>query len=678
LHQEITHLSYPALLQNKLRSVLKPGKIPLRAVLVGPFVLLIVGTVGLTGFLAWRNGEQTVNDLGQQLRGQVSTQVKMYLSHFLEKPELIDRFNAKAVQLGQVKLEDPAGLERYLWHQTQLFTSISFIQFATETGEFVGAERTDRDSINIAISGKATDNVYTVYASDRNGKRTQLIRSTPNYDPRKRPWYIPPVRTGKSTWSPIYVGFGTQNLTIAKGLPLYSETGQLLGVTAADVSLAQIDTFLRELKIGKSGKVFLLERSGDLIADSTPDRPYVIQNGEVKRINAKNSPDRLLSSTIAHLNSRVGNLSNLTEAQGSEFISDGDRLLWQVIPFQNGQGIDWLILVVVPASDFTHEIDKNTRATFLLCLLSLGIAIAIGNFTARRIARPLLRLCDASKAISDGDLKQTVEVNNIKELHVLAKSFNQMSDQLQKADRLKTDFLSNISHELKTPLVSILGFTKVIDKKFDDIVVPLREVEDKKIQKSIKQIKENLGIITSESQRLTAIIANVLDITNLEAGKVAWEMQPTDMGELVEQAVTSYQSRFELKDLSLLTAIDPHLPEVMGDRDRLLQVMSNLLSNALKFTETGSVTCAVKQNRDLIIISVSDTGIGISKEDRGQVFEKFKQVGDILTGKPQGTGLGLPICKEIITHHGGRIWFESKLEQGSTFSFTLPIVLIEG
>lgn len=670
------------MLQKNLQSAIKPKKVPLRLILVVPFVLQIVGAVGLTGFLAWRNSEQAVNDLSLQLRNQVSTQVKMYLSNYLEKPELINQFNAKAVQLGQIQLEDTASLERHLWNQIQLFPLISYIQFGTETGEFVGAERQDKQRVDITISGKATGRNFSTYTTDKNGTRTQLIRSKPDYDPRQRPWYIAAAKEGKSAWSPIYVYFSSQKLAISKGLPLYSATGKLIGVTAVDLSLAQIDAFLQELKVGKSGRVFLLERSGNLIADSTPDSPYAIQSGKVERINAKNSSNYLLRSAFNHLQTKTGDLSHLKEAQSSEFSTRGDRILWQVIPFQDGQGIDWLILVVVPASDFTQEIDNNNRATFLLCLLSLGIAIAIGNFTANRIARPLLRLCDASRAIAEGDLDQDVEVNNIEELDVLAQSFNQMSDQLQKADRLKTDFLSNISHELKTPLVSILGFTKVIDKKFDDVVTPLKEVEDKKVQKSIRQIKENLGIVTSESQRLTAIITNVLDITNLEADKVVWNMQPLDIGDLVKESVTNFQQRFQDKGLSMSVEVEASLPQIMGDRDRLLQVISNLLSNALKFTETGSVTCVVKQESHSlqdtspkIIVSVSDTGIGISEADSPQVFEKFKQVGDLLTGKPQGTGLGLPICKEIITHHGGKIWFESKPEQGSNFSFTLPTIL---
>ncbi|NJM28692.1 MAG: hypothetical protein HC856_11780 [Pseudanabaena sp. RU_4_16] len=142
------------MLQKKLRSVIKPRKVPLRLVLVVPFVLQIVGAVGLTGFLAWRNGEQAVNDLAMQLRNQVSTQVKMYLSNYLEKPDLINQFNAKAVQLGQIKLGDAAGLERHLWNQIQLFPLISYIQFGTETGEFVGVERQDKHRVDITIPVK--------------------------------------------------------------------------------------------------------------------------------------------------------------------------------------------------------------------------------------------------------------------------------------------------------------------------------------------------------------------------------------------------------------------------------------------------------------------------------------------------------------------------------------------
>jgi CheY-like chemotaxis protein len=141
----------------------------------------------------------------------------------------------------------------------------------------------------------------------------------------------------------------------------------------------------------------------------------------------------------------------------------------------------------------------------------------------------------------------------------------------------------------------------------------------------------------------------------------------------LEQAIAATSAVFETKSLKLKKTIDKNIPEIEGDKDKLVQVLINLLSNAAKFTDKGSVSCAAKHKDNEIIVSIIDTGMGISIEDQDKVFDKFKQVGDTLTDKPKGTGLGLPICKEIIEHHGGRIWVESELGKGSTFAFSLPL-----
>jgi CheY-like chemotaxis protein len=144
---------------------------------------------------------------------------------------------------------------------------------------------------------------------------------------------------------------------------------------------------------------------------------------------------------------------------------------------------------------------------------------------------------------------------------------------------------------------------------------------------------------------------------------------------VVERAVLATTSLFDQKGIKLIKKIDNNLPDIIGDPDKLIQVVINLFSNAVKFTEKGNVTCEVSQKDSEVIVSVSDTGIGIAPEDYGAVFEQFKQVGgDTLTDKPKGTGLGLPICKEIVEHHSGRIWVESKIGKGSTFSFAIPFV----
>ncbi|WP_414754615.1 PAS domain S-box protein [Anabaena sp. CCY 9910] len=240
-------------------------------------------------------------------------------------------------------------------------------------------------------------------------------------------------------------------------------------------------------------------------------------------------------------------------------------------------------------------------------------------------------------------------------------------------DKMKTDFISTVSHELRTPLTSVLGFASIIQEKLQKDVFPILSTEDRKLQKTIKRVGDNLNIIVSEAERLTSLINDVLDIAKMEAGKVEWQMQPIDPGELLDWATTSTAALFETNGLQLLTEIESGLPQIIGDRNRLLQVLINLISNAVKFTEFGSVTCRVKQDKDGVCISVIDTGVGIAPEDQPKVFEKFRQVGDTLTDKPKGTGLGLPICKQIVEHHGGRIWVESEPGHGSVFSFHIPI-----
>ena len=245
----------------------------------------------------------------------------------------------------------------------------------------------------------------------------------------------------------------------------------------------------------------------------------------------------------------------------------------------------------------------------------------------------------------------------------------------KEVDQVKTDFISTVSHELRTPLTSILGFAKIVSKKLEDTIFPKVQVkaEDAKTQRAIRQVAQNINIMVSEGERLTKLINDVLDIAKMEAGRVDWNMQYVSVHELIERAASATFALFEQKRLELIVDVKEDLPKILGDRDRLLQVVINLISNAIKFTEEGSVTCKASCTDNELTVSVIDTGMGIPEVDQPKIFEKFKQVGNPLTDKPKGTGLGLSICQQIVKHHGGRIWVESDLGQGSTFSFTLPI-----
>ena len=219
----------------------------------------------------------------------------------------------------------------------------------------------------------------------------------------------------------------------------------------------------------------------------------------------------------------------------------------------------------------------------------------------------------------------------------------------------------------------MLGFAKLIKKRLDDVIFPVITSDDRKVKRALKQVGTNIGIIIAEGERLTSLINDVLDLAKIEAGKIDWNMQPIAIADVIEQSVAATSSLFAAKPVELVVEVEQSLPPVIGDHNRLIQVVVNLISNAVKFTAEGSVTCRAQRRGNEILVSVVDTGIGIAAADFERVFEQFVQVGDTLTDKPQGTGLGLPISKQIVEHHGGRIWVESQLGQGATFLFTLPV-----
>lgn len=249
------------------------------------------------------------------------------------------------------------------------------------------------------------------------------------------------------------------------------------------------------------------------------------------------------------------------------------------------------------------------------------------------------------------------------------------NQRLLELDKLKSDFLSSVSHELRTPLTSIRGFASLIDREFSRSFALLAS-EDGALQKKSQRISDNLAIILKESERLTRLINDVLDLSKIEAGRIEWRNELICAEKMVMDSLNAAQGMFDLKPaVALHFEIQENLPNIAGDTDRLQQVLVNLLNNAVKFTEQGKVTARAFLNQEhMIQIDVQDTGVGFSPEDAEAIFDKFQQSnkGDTLTSKPQGTGLGLTITREIITWHGGRIWARSELGKGSVFSLVLP------
>jgi signal transduction histidine kinase len=314
------------------------------------------------------------------------------------------------------------------------------------------------------------------------------------------------------------------------------------------------------------------------------------------------------------------------------------------------------------------------------------MALLASLMVARRVVRPLETLRKGVERIGRGDMSLRLDVKTGDEIEILAEEFNKMTENLREAyagleqkvaertqelavanerlkelDRLKSDFVSNVSHELRTPLTAIKGSADLL----------LREVAGPLTERQTHYLTR----MRSNTQHLAGLINDLLDLSKIEAGKVELKAARVSLGGLVHEVVETLRPMAAEKPIALeATASEPSIL-VWADRDKVTQVLMNLIGNAIKFTPAhGTITVATTRNgADWVEVSVKDTGPGIPPEEKEKIFEKFYQAAEVGRPKPKGTGLGLAISKALVELHGGRIWVESELNRGSNFSFTLPV-----
>jgi signal transduction histidine kinase len=317
----------------------------------------------------------------------------------------------------------------------------------------------------------------------------------------------------------------------------------------------------------------------------------------------------------------------------------------------------------------------------------IATIIGIGFMVIRTVAKPIRQLEGAAKQIAQGNYSQRIDVMSKDEIGQMTISFNDMADAIHKrdlelselnktleqrvietqqareqaetADQVKSAFLASMSHELRTPLNSIINFTKFVLK---GVMGPVTEKQT-----------ETLGKVVQSGKHLLDLINNILDISKIESGSLKLFVEENvNVGEIIQSAAATAEALLIEKPVVLKIHVDENLPLVMGDRQRILQIMLNLLSNACKFTESGFIEITARLENAEILFSIKDTGPGIPSEDHAAVFEPFKQTE---TGLRQGagTGLGMPISKSLVEAHGGQLWLESIPGEGTTFYVTLPV-----
>jgi diguanylate cyclase (GGDEF)-like protein len=419
-----------------------------------PFILQVVTVVGLVGYLSYLNGQRSVEDLTNQLMDAVSKRVEQKLTSYLATPRLVARINSDALRRGDLDLNlgrSNPKTEQFLWQQMQLFNNLTWISLGTEAGDSMGVWRPgEGQNLQISISNRSTDYYGTYYATDGQGKRTVKLKvEKPAFDPRTRPWYKSAIAARQVIWTDIYPGFTPGTIFIASSQPLYDRTGKLMGVCGVDISLLEIQRFLADNPVSPSGQVFIIERSGLLVASSSQERPFRLASGQSpKRVNVLESQTPLIRSTAVSLDRQLGDFVNLQQPQKFYFNSDGQPRFVRVLPFSQKPGLDWVIAIVVPEADVMGQIHRNTQTTIWICLAALAAIIALNTAIGRWLAKPIRELSYASQQIAGGQFVDRVRLPRIRELFTLADSFNQMSQEIQQSRQQLEEYSRSLEQKV--------------------------------------------------------------------------------------------------------------------------------------------------------------------------------------------------------------------------------------
>lgn len=373
------------------------GSLSIRSNLLIISLIPLLGVIGSIWF-SFEAGKQEIEHLVDQVSEKSTDIIEEKVRNYLIPPQISMLSQLAAIKSGDLKIDEFSQLQSSFGYQLQQQKVLNNLYFGSESGNILMIEK-DGNNWLLKIKDKGTENRRNIYQLDSQWNRVKLVVSVP-YDPRLRPWYQIAKKTEKLTWSPIYQDSTKKSLMISLVMPILEpKTGKFQGVLGTDLSLQVISDFLRNLSISATGKAFILERSGNLVAISTQEAPFKIVEGKQERLKVTESQEPVIQAIGQYLINKFNNLEAIESKEEFSFTFRGDSPFVHVSPLQDKLGLNWLLVVVIPKADFSDHLYNYTRVTIILGLVIATGSIMLGLFMIQWINQPIQVLYQAAKAI---------------------------------------------------------------------------------------------------------------------------------------------------------------------------------------------------------------------------------------------------------------------------------------
>lgn len=659
-------------------------RISLRAFLISALLIVLLPIVMASGWFFYRSALNATEQFAQQIADEVSGRVREKVIAFFDIPQRVVTFNIEQAKAGYLDYAHPDELMRQFLLQIRQQPQLTFVSMGMADGQYYAGSRPplggDKD-LRMLQARVAEDRAMEVFRVDLSSKRGERIsRSDIHFDARNRPWYKSAIWNGGMSWyAPYrYLIEDVQGTYAAMGMgvsaPVFGDKGILIGVATADLALSQVSDFLKSVASESGSVAFLADSGGELLGTSTDEPSFHLDASRndyrVKTADSKNPMLRAVGELIR----------STTRTEGNHFITvNGTRHLARWWTHQLPYGPELTMGVILPESQFNTPLHGVLRNVVSLTLAVMLASILFAVFVADRVVQPLTSLSAWAARLTKGDWNAAAPKSSpIRELIALSDAMGVMAGHLQQhaqhleqqvaqrttelekamivIEQALTDerqFIAMLSHEVRSPLAVIDTAAQLLSFRLKDDAVQLAVVER----------------IRRGSARLSNFFDNCLTQDRIDSQNFAVQPAPIDVRRMVSWVVESCAQLSN--DQAVDVDVAPDLPAIYGDEVLLRIALTNLLSNAFKYSPDGT-TVAIRVWRDaaLCCFAVEDCGAGIPDEEVAVIFEKYRR-GRGAEGKP-GAGLGLALVERIATLHGGSVRVERRETQGTRFVLKVP------